>query len=127
EWDRYTVFQTILPSDHILWEFISHMLVHAVDYPSLAMFRLQLPNSYKQITLPDFNTGSMAVKHVKSNRNAVVIHAGRHWPSKTFPAKWWNRVKDEMIRRDLFPVLIGRKVDAKVGYVEMDGSGSLDL
>src|SRR5690606_12119970 len=54
DWDNYLVFRTIEPPSHLLWEFASHMLTHCVDFPSICMWRLQLPNAEKEIQLPDF-------------------------------------------------------------------------
>jgi len=104
--------------------FIKHLFTHAVDYTSLHCFERQLPVADREIKLPDYPLpGGDFIP-----RNAVVVHPGKHWPSKTFPAAWWSVVCREILNADLVPVLVGQRVDENVGFVEFEApEGALDL
>lgn len=126
--DNYMLFETIVPPTHLMWEFMSHMLSHCVDFPSVCMFRCQLPNSEKEIKLPDYEITSDGVKDVlRLGKKAVVVHAGRHWQSKTFPLGWWESVVAEFKKSGFEVVLVGKTVDENVGYVHVSGEGCIDL
>ena len=59
----------------------------------------------------------------------VVIHAGKHWPSKTFPKKWWDAVATCLQSYGgIKPVLIGANIDeGRRGYVDMSPEGCIDF
>jgi len=127
DWDKYLTFQTILPPSSLLWEFCTHMISHCVDFPSICMWRSTLPNADKEIILPNFETENKYVKQVIAlGDKAVVIHAGKHWQSKTFPKAWWDKVILSFIDEGFIPVLIGHNVDKNVGYVDVDPTGCID-
>lgn len=124
DYSRYLVFETITDPKRLTWEFMSHMVTHCVDFPSLCALRCQLPISYKQIQywyeLPtDPDTKNELFKIVVEKEKHVLIHAGKHWESKTFPVSWWNSVYDEVVSAGLTPVLIGKDVDPSVGVVDV--------
>jgi hypothetical protein len=135
KWEDHTVFQTIVPPTHLLWEFASHMLTHCVDFPSICMWRFTLPNQDKEIHLPDHmpdeNTDfGRRVKSILFEQNlipTVIVHAGRHWPSKTFPKMWWDAVIQGIGKAGIRVVLVGQKVDENVGYVEVNPHNCIDL
>ncbi|MBK8202413.1 MAG: hypothetical protein IPK68_08925 [Bdellovibrionales bacterium] len=126
--ENYMTFESIVPPTHLMWEFLSHMLSHCVDFPSVCMFRCQLPNSEKEIKLPDYQVASDGVRQALDlGKRAVMIHAGRHWQSKTFPIAWWESVVAAFKKADFEVILIGKNVDENVGYVEISGEGCIDL
>jgi ADP-heptose:LPS heptosyltransferase len=61
----------------------------------------------------------------------VVVHAGMHWPSKTFPKMWWDSVLSGIRSAGLTPILIGK--DGKMihsentGTVDVSNEGCIDL
>lgn len=120
----FLVFETITAPDNtnMVWLFFSHMLTHCVDFPSLCALRSQLPIASREVRLPD--CGSIVPIDAKK---PVVVHAGRHWPSKTFPADWWNSVLNEMIRNGMTPVLIGADTDDNRGTVSVNAEGCIDM
>lgn len=125
--DKYLVFHSITPTNTLIWEFVSHMLTHCVDFPSICMWRSTLPNKDKEIVLPDYE---LKKEHYFDNKKTVVIHAGKHWASKTFPKEWWSQTVKEIKRNGQKVALIGHKGGAGVentGYVEIDGSDTCDL
>lgn len=123
--ENYLVFETIKPQTDLVWEFMSHMLVNCVDYPALCAFRCQLPIADREVTIPTAAPTGLAAAALTSD--AVFIHAGRHWQSKTFPAAWWNAVLSGLVSAGLRPVLIGGDTDDNRGTVDVDASGCVDL
>lgn len=117
--DWYTVW-TILPPDTLQWEFFSHCMTQAVDYVSLSCLRMQLPVAAREIRLPDFYNEETDEELPRFFKNKVVLHPGKHWPSKTFPASWWLDVCTAIAARGITPIIIGQQVDANVGYVAFD-------
>ncbi len=133
--ENYLAFNTILPPSHLQWEFMSHMLVNCVDYPSLCAFRCQLPVASREVRLvPNQRQFQMVADFLRIEERvptkqvkAVAVHAGRHWQSKTFPADWWNSVIRGILSRGAKPVLIGADTDDNRGTVDVDATGCIDL
>lgn len=127
DYDKYMVFETIKPPTDLLWEFASHMVTHCVDFASICMFRCQLPNAEKEIQLPRYEMTEQVKSALRLNSSTVIIHPGKHWASKTFPKAWWDQVITAFFAANFTPVIIGKKVDENVGYVDVDVSNSIDL
>lgn len=130
--DNYMVFQSIVTPDHLLWEFVSHMISHCVDFPSICMFRCQLPNADKEIQLPDYPVENPLVgRALELGKRAIIIHAGKHWPSKTFPKEYWDEQVRAFQKEGFQTVLIGKEGfevgSGNVGFVDVNPEGSLDL
>lgn len=127
DFEKYLCFDTITPPNdtNMVWQFMSHMLTNAVDFSSICALRLQLPVAEKDIRLKPVLTDVYA--GWESGPNDVYVHAGRHWPSKTFPKWWWDAVLSELIQRDLRPILIGADTDDNRGTVDVSTSGCVDL
>lgn len=124
KYSNYLSFETITPPDtsNLVWQFFSHMLTNCVDFPSMCALRFQLPVKEKEVQLhdigymPDFDLG-----------NAVVIHAGKHWQSKTFPKWFWDQVIEEIVKSGAKPVLIGANADDNRGTVDVDATNCIDM
>ncbi len=110
---------TIFDPKHLSWEFFSHMLVQAVDYVSINCLRTQLPVKDREIKLTPKNLDNPFFKDI-DYENVAIIHAGKHWPSKTFPQSFWKMVVDSCLEHGLIPMLIGKTVDQNVGFVDFD-------
>lgn len=126
-YEKYFVFETITPPDdsNMVWLFFSHMLTNCVDFPSLCSLRLQLPVAEKEIILKPKEPVDRQW-HVDVN-NSVLIHAGKHWQSKTFPKRFWDDVLAALIARGVTPVLIGADTDDNRGTVDVSTFGCIDL
>lgn len=92
-------------------QFISANLVNGVDFASISALRRQLCNYDRMIKLcPKPN-------HYLSNlvgEKYCLVHVGKGWPSKTFPAQWWDQVTGRLLDSGVMPVLVGKdciKVD----------------
>src|ERR1019366_5734773 len=57
----------------------------------------------------------------------IYIHAGKHWPSKTFPVEFWQAVIDEIVACGVQPILVGADTDDNRGTVQVDPQHCLDL
>lgn len=130
--DNFTPFYSIVPTEHLAWDFFSHCLTQAVDYCSICMFRKQLPIADREIQLfAERPNADWANLIVDKPENYVVVHAGRHWPSKTFPKVWWDSILEGIRRAGLTPILVGK--DGKMlhtentGTVDVNADGCLDL
>jgi hypothetical protein len=102
---------------------ITHSLCHPTDYASIMAFRGQLPPSKKTIRL------YAKEMQLSFKKTPVAVHAGRGWPSKTFPRQWWQDVIDGLISYGLLPVLIGHtSADGTQGTVKgLSAEGCFDL
>jgi hypothetical protein len=129
-YEDYFVFETITPPDdsNLVWQFFSHMITNCVDFPSLCAIRSMLPIEDKHVILKSSEEDyAKAEEFNKENPNAVYIHAGKHWQSKTFPKSWWDSVISGLISKGLKPVLIGADTDDNRTTVEVDTEGCIDL
>lgn len=133
EWDKYLTVKTLWDPGHIHGEFIGQLVTHCVDYSSIAMWRAQLPISYRQ---PYLAPTAFDIAHVASDNEeieGVVIHPGLSWPSKTLPADWWNEViKTLLYDHDVRVILVGFDIPSDTaayrrGTVDVDTTGCADL
>lgn len=110
---------TIFDPKNLSWEFFSHMLVQAVDYVSINCLRMQLPVADREIKIYPRNPDNRFFIDIDWE-NVIVIHPGKHWPSKTFPQSFWKMVVESCLEHGLTPMLIGKTVDENVGFVDFD-------
>ncbi len=128
--DDFLVLHTIPTQDDssLTPQFISHMVTNCVDFPALSALRMQLPICDREVILkPEPPQNPKIFKIFENRKNHVVIHAGRHWASKTFPVDWWNDVIASIIAEGLVPVLIGKHDGESQGYVDTTSEGCIDL
>ena len=128
-YSKYLCLETITPPDesNLVWQFFSHMLTNCVDFPSLCSLRLQLPVADKEIQLWPESSVDVIEMSKYNNKNSVLIHAGKHWPSKTFPKEFWDRVLAGLLVRGVQPILIGADTDDNRGTVDVNTDGCVDL
>jgi len=128
-YENFLCFETITPPDdsNLVWQFFSHMLVNCVDFPSLCALRCQLPVKDREVTLSGVPLPESVLDALAIEPNYVVVHAGRHWQSKTFPVEWWNRVLMTILAHGCRPVLIGADTDDNRGTVDVSTEGCVDL
>ena len=124
-YDDYFVFEMIRPVEDLQWEFMSHMLVNCVDFPSLCAFRAMMPVADREINLTPTKPSEDYEALVDPRH--VYVHAGRHWVSKTFPKDWWDGVIQGLVTVGLKPILIGADTDDNRGTVEVETNGCIDL
>jgi hypothetical protein len=127
-WGNFLCFDTIQPPDdsNLVWQFFSHLLTNCVDFPSMCAFRMQLPVQEREIIMKP----SIAIDHYLHavvQKPTVLVHAGRHWMTKTFPKDWWDGVLSGLVNQGLTPILIGGDTDDNRGTVDVDTSGCRDF
>lgn len=127
DWDKYLTLNTIVNPKHLFWQYLSHMLCNPVDFTSISLWRMALPISERQISLPDFEISDKIRPVLNSKKPVIVVHAGKHWQSKTFPKSWWDETIKAFIRAGFVVALIGKNVDENVGFVPVDALECIDL
>lgn len=99
-------------------EFLHHHFTQPVDFSTLCAFQRQIPIKERIIRTP-FPT----VREFD-----VLLHPGRHWPSKTFPREWWEAIALELSGRRINVAIVGKDISSELGTVEMDVPiGAVDL
>lgn len=127
-WNQYYPITLITPPDNIMWQFFSHGTTNCVDFSSLCALRSQLPVADREVQLPDCADKTPGMNDILVCPNKyVIIHAGKHWPSKTFPKDWWDAVLAAIIAAGKTPVLIGADCDDNRGTVNVETTHCLDL
>ncbi len=124
----------------LTWSVVSNLLCHTVDYCAIALLRRTLPMDDKQVRLPVDPVAvstlweRLALVHLVPPMDlagVVVVHAGRHWETKTFPLPWWQAVVDGLAAAGYRVCLIGKNEDEpadKRGYVPVGcPEGGIDL
>lgn len=131
---EYTELYTMQPASHPFSELVSHPLTHAVDYASLCAISSQLPIKDRKITLQYDNEHIERVFDLISawkgdsvRSGIVLVHPGRGWPSKTFPADVWQSYVDALVNDGFNVAVIGKRVADDQGVVEIDTSRCIDL
>lgn len=107
---NYLLYENTDTSNELAAEFISHPLMHGIDYASLYMWRKILSNKDKEILLVP-TVDEYAWASSVSQPNDVLIHPGRTWKTRTFPKKWWDSVITNLLAGGARPVIIGGNVD----------------
>lgn len=119
-WDKYYVLRCYAAAEELQGEFFHNFNMAIGDYIATALFKGQIPVADRNVVLKP-----TLIETMKSQD--VIIHAGKHWVSKTFPKKWWDAIIQGLIDEGITPTLIGAKVDdGKRGYVEVNSEGCVD-
>ena len=109
--DEYLLFDSVDTSNELAAEFIAHTLMHGIDYGSLYMWRMILPNAEKEIMLVPSEQERAKASSI-SQPNDVLIHPGKTWKTRTFPKRWWDEVIQRVSEGGGRPVIIGGDIDA---------------
>ena len=126
--NSYAMLHTLKDPQDPTWKTISHMLTTAVDYAAILATRGTLPLEYKQIKLEYSDKDYNKIKELCGfDKPLIVIHAGRHWESKTFPSDVWQSYVDILTTNGHKVIVIGKRVSKEQGVVEIDTSNCIDL
>jgi hypothetical protein len=98
----YTVSSLPGP-DTIQWMIVSHLLCHSVDYCSMATMKRTLPMLDKKVHFKikpkdKFNLYQLIDTNIL--KDTIVVHAGKHWETKTFPDKYWQEIIDRLAEKN---------------------------
>jgi len=114
--------------EQMIWRFISHPLVHPVDYISLSCLRRTIPDAEKSIHLEVYPEDLEEIKDIPIGDRTILVHPGRGWKSKTMSAEYWLNIIN-LLKNDGFnPIIIGKHIGEDQGYVEFPApEGVVDL
>ena len=120
-----------LPSpESLTWMVVSNLLCHTVDFCSIALLRRTLPLAEKRVHLQVRKQDATTLHSLLGTSELgdfCVVHCGRHWNTKTFPAFWWQEVVDSLTAVGQTVCLIGHD-DTTRGVVPiMCPSSGIDL
>ena len=122
-WPDYHVLECYHAAEALQSEFVHNFNMAIEDYICVSLFKGMIPVADRNIILKPNILERNSMPPQK-----VVIHAGKHWISKTFPKVWWDEVISQLVGHGLTPCLIGAKLeDGKRAYVDVDSSRCLDL
>ena len=118
---EYWVLKCYYDSEELQSEFTQNFNMQIGDYIATCLFKGQIPIENRNIRLPT------PFRNEEMPKSKVVIHAGKHWKTKTFPKHWWDKIVKGLVANKIQPALIGATVDkGKRGYVELESDGCLD-
>ena len=117
------------PPESLFQVHVSSLLCHQTDFASLAVLRRTLPLDDRRIRLEPTLEGfseAVDVVGIRSFDELIAVHPGAHWPSKTFPDKWWQDVVDGLHEAGAQVCLIGQdgvdrgtvQVEARAGMID---------
>lgn len=117
--DLFAVFHTYAGPDTEVWKYMTHVMMESTNFSSLHTIRRQLPPEKKDIQIryrPDHKEAlvrklSEAGRDLNWLQNAVVLHPGRSWATKTVSTETWNALTRKLLAAGRNVVLIGK--DAK--------------
>jgi len=126
----YYKISTLPGPETVNWSVVSNLMCHTVDYCAMAMLHRIFPAKEKTIQLQVTNEDYKELESTLNGfdiTNCVIIHAGRHWNSKTFPVEWWQELITKISKK--IPVcLIGMNNEKTRGVCSLDlPSNSIDL
>ena len=116
----YRILETMPSVSKPIWQFIGPSLSQTTDFSSISALKRTLPNLDKRIKLKVNEKDIESVKSLVNADKLILIHPGKGWISKTFPAEYWKK-----IIKDLAEVY-GKKV-AIIGRYLSNEQGSVDL
>lgn len=111
--DLAHVMHTYADPSQNVWQYMTHVLMSSTDFSSLLAIRRQLPPEKKliQVRYTEAEASSMKAKlNVTSEwlKDAVLIHPGKSWHTKTLAADVWNEAVQELVDAGLKVVLMGK-------------------
>lgn len=92
-------------------QFFNANLMHSVDFASVSALRMQLPRSEKVLRQYPISTPKMKEwfffgPTIAQDFRTIVVHPGESWPSRTFPAKWWEEIISSLSAMSYTKVLV---------------------
>ena len=107
----YFICQTLPDPKSRMWEMISHLMCHTVNFASIALMKRELPIKDRQIKF-DVKLNDVSnlfdVIGAQDIKDWVVVHPGAHWNSKTFPVSWWQAVIDGLVEKGKTVCIVGK-------------------
>ena len=119
------VFNTYSPPEDEAWKYMTHVFCHSCDFSSNLAIRRVLPPENKTIIL------GYTSSHLKSMckklgveksyfHDAVLVHPGRSWPTKTMTSEFWETIINDLIAQGKKVVLFGKDGKDLQGIIPVD-------
>lgn len=118
----YHVMDTLAPHNHPSWAFMTVGLMQPIDYISVFLCKRTLPDAEKQVSLLVEEADLDEVRSLVpvDLEKLVVIHPGRGWASKTFPAEWYDKIVDALLEQGRSVGIIGQWMNEDQGTVDVN-------
>jgi ADP-heptose:LPS heptosyltransferase len=110
--------------EKIVNAFITHSLCHPTDYASIMALKGQIPIALRT---PKLKTKTLSNEIEDRLKRSVLIHPGKGWKSKTFPANFWAETCKSISEAGYHVAIIGKTVNETQGVVEFDHGDALNL
>jgi lipopolysaccharide biosynthesis glycosyltransferase len=111
--DIYYVYNTYSPPEDDAWKYMTHVFCHSCDFSSNLSIRRVLPPEKKTIVL-GYTVEHLNNMYKKLNKpkgwfnDAILIHPGRSWPTKTMPSNFWEEIIDDLLKQNKKVILFGK-------------------
>lgn len=111
--DIVHVFHTYSDPTQDAWNYMTHVLMESTNFSSLLSIRRQLPPEKKEIQIryrAEHKITMLEKLGVTEDwlKDAILIHPGRSWPTKTIAVSTWNEVVKNLTQQGKKVVLIGK-------------------
>lgn len=119
----YFLMETLVGPEKPCWQFMSANLMSATDFMSQMCLRMILPDDAKQIKMKvglEEISEVIDVVGIRSMSDIVLVHPGKGWDSKSFPASWWSEVVRLISEAGFQVVVIGKDLSEEQGTIEID-------
>lgn len=108
------------PEENLIWRNLPHILSHSTDYSSICTINKTIPDLEKTIMLKVSLNGISEVMDISNPKEMILVHPGRGWKSKTFPAEWWNTIIQNLVNSGKKVGIIGKHISDEQGYVNVE-------
>jgi len=120
----YAVFHTYASPDGEAWKYMTHVFAHSADFSSQLAIRRVLPPEKKSIqigyTAQDFvNTYAKLGVLPGYLDDAVCIHPGRSWRTKTMSSEFWQDIIQRCVDLGYKTVVFGKDGKDAQGLVAL--------
>ena len=111
----YYVMTSLPGPETVTWAVVSNLLCNSVDYISIAMLKRTLPLEDKTIKLTYTEAELQEVQNILKCdlKELTIVHAGRHWESKTLPKAWWQEVVNKLVADGHKVCMIGKNEETR--------------
>jgi ADP-heptose:LPS heptosyltransferase len=114
----YLKLQNMGRIEDVFFHFIMPHDTHYADIAALRIMKRTLPIQERNITLSEGERPTIGADFPWER--AIIVHPGKGWDSKTFPADVWESYIETFIRNGINVVIIGKKIDEKQGYIALN-------
>jgi hypothetical protein len=120
----YKAINAMVPQTHPIWRFMDGGAMNTTDFMSILCLKKLLPDAYRSIRLDTSVQGMTEVLEVLANqidfKRFVLVHPGQGWPSKTFPAEFWQEVIKGLRLYNIEVGIIGKNTEYENGIGVQD-------